>query len=415
MIKTLETLFKSAILAVGLAGAVAAPALANQYVGGDISVNLDTDEDVVFLAADVEATGRIGGDVSALAADVRIDAEVGGDVSIAAADIFIGGSVAGEVEAAGADISIMANVMGDVSLAGADITVSGMVGGELAAGGAIVTLEPTSVVNGSAEIAASEVYAEGQILGRLEIEAREVYLRGVFEGPIEIYARDVVIGPDAVITGPLVVRSPNEPTVAESAQVGDLEYRQESWDESRIDRPDIDLDFDVLPSFWALGALYSSAALILGLIIVLLFPRSMARMSERFRARPWVSGGLGLIVWATAWLMMLVLVVLLAITIVGVLLIPFVLAAIPILYFLSFVFGGVVIGDLIFNRSGGQAGFGLRILSLLAVLLIVAGLHVIPPVGWLVGLLVQFIGFGAWTLAIFDRQDRVQTLEGEAV
>ncbi|CAN0331634.1 unnamed protein product [Chrysoparadoxa australica] len=113
--------------------------------------------------------------------------------------------------------------------------------------------------------------------------------------------------------------------------------------------------------------------------------------------------------------MMLVLIVLLAITLIGALLIPFIALAIPIIYFLAYVFGGVVIGDLIFNRSGGQASFAIRAVSLLAVMLVIAGLHVVAPLGWIVGLIVTFIGFGVWTLALFDRQKKVETLEGDAV
>jgi cytoskeletal protein CcmA (bactofilin family)/uncharacterized membrane protein YesL len=416
MIKTLETLFKSAVLALGLAGLTAAPSLADEYVGGDVSPVLDTNGDVSFLAADVTATGRVGGDVSALAADFSLNGRVGGDISVLSADISISGEVGGDVDAAGADISILANVMGSLSLAGADINVAGLIGEDVSLAGAIVTLEPSSVISGTAEIAAGQIYADGRVVGLLEIEAEEVYLRGVFDGPIEIYGKDVVIGPEAVITGPISVRGPNPPTVADGAQVPDIEYTFEEWDESRIDRGDQLHDlFDVLPSLWALGALNASAALMLGILIALLFPKSMARMSNKFRSRAWVSAGLGLIVGATLWMLLLVLMVLLAVTVVGILLIPFILAAIPIIYFLAFIFGGVVIGDLIFNRSGGRASLLIRIVSLLVVMLVIAGLHVIPPVGWIVGLLVQFIGFGAWTLAIFERQQPELAGGGEAL
>lgn len=415
MIKSIETIFKTGLMALGLAGTALAPAMADEFIGGDINVELNTDDDVAVLAADVSFTGRVGGDIEGLAADVEIDAQVGGDIALAAADINIAGSVGGDVDAAGASITLMANVMGEANLAGADISVAGMIGEDLSIAGAFITLEASSVINGNVEAVGGEFFADGRIIGSLDVEAEEVYLRGVIDGPIEIYAREITIGPDAVIQGPITVRGPNAPTVAESAQVPAIDYIEEEWDERRIKHNDLDLDFDVLPSFWALGALYSSAALMLGLIVALLFPRSMARMSEKFRERPWVSAGLGLIVWATLWIMLLVLIVLLAITLVGILLAPFIAAAIPIIYFLSFVFGGVVIGDLIFNRSGGQAGFLIRAVSLIVVMLVIAGLHVLPPVGLLIGLVVHFIGFGAWTLALFDRQKKVGTLEGDAV
>lgn len=387
-----------------LAGAASAPALAGQYIGGDLNLELDEADDVRIIAADVNATGSVRGSAVVLAADVQFEVNVGRDLRIAAADINMDGQISGDAELFGASVSVMDDVLGDLEIGGADVVVSSMIGGEAALRGALVVIERSAHLAGGANIAAREIYVEGRASGDTELRGAEVHISGVVEGPLEIYARDVFIDDAAVITGPVTVRSPNRPNVDEGAQVGELEYV-----ETRFDMDDIEFDgpnvhFADFPGFWAIGALFGSSAFILGFVIALLFPRSMGRISERFRARPWVSGGLGLILYATFWLIMLTLAVLLVATVVGILLAPLVILATPIMYFLAFVFGGVVIGDLVFNRSGGQAGFLVRIGSLAAVMLAITALHVVPPIGVLIGLIVNCIGFGAWTLAIFDRQ-----------
>jgi hypothetical protein len=389
-----------------IAGAASAPSLAGQYIGGDLNLELDESDDVRIFAADVNASGTVRGDVFVAAADVQFEVNVGQDLTIAAADINMDGVVSGDAELFGASVSVMSDVLGDLEIGGADVVVSSMIGGESEIRAALVVIEPSAHLAGGANIAAREVYMEGRSSGRTELRGAEVHISGVVEGPLEVYAREVFIDDSAVITGPVTVRSPNRPNIDEGAQVGELEYI-----ETRFDMDDVEFDgpnirFADWPGFWAIGGVFASSAFILGVFIALLFPRSMGRISERFRARPWVSGGLGLILYATFWLIMLTLAVLLVATVVGILLAPLVILATPIMYFLAFVFGGVVIGDLVFNRSGGQAGFLLRVGSLAAVMLVITALHVVPPIGILIGLIVNCIGFGAWTLAIFDRQKR---------
>ena len=387
-----------------VAGFAATPAWAGQYIGGDLDLELDEADDVRIIAADVNASGTVAGDVIVFAADLQFEVDVGQDLTVFAADINMDGNIGGDAELYGASVSVMRSVAGDLEVGGADIVVSSRVGGSAELSGALIVIEPGADLAGGSTIAGREVYVEGRLAGDSELRGAEVHISGVVEGPLEIYAREVFIDDEAVLTGPVTVRSPNAPEIGAGAQVGALEHVETRFDMDEIDVDGPNIDFDFWPGFWAIGALFGSSAFILGLILAVLFPRSLGRMSERFRARPWVSGGLGLILYATFWLLMLTLATLLVATVIGILLAPLVILAVPIMYFLAFVFGGVVIGDAVFNRSGGQAGFLLRVGALAAVMLVVTALHVVPPLGILVGLIVNCIGFGAWTLAVFDRQ-----------
>ena len=402
MNRILEAFFVAGAVAAALIGA-SAPALAGQYVGGDLSLSLNETGNVRILAADVTADGTVGGDVSVLAADVTLDLIINGDAEIAAADVSLSGQVAGDVAIAGADVTIDAAVNGELDLAGADVSVTSRIEGEANIAGAFVQIDDTASFGSEASISGREVFIEGRFEQGVEIRALEVHVSGVVNGAVEIHGRDVYITEGAVLTGPVTVRSPHPPEIAPGAQIGELTHIVEEFSERHIEN-DVDIDIDFLPSAWAVGGVFAASAFLLGLFVSLLAPKSVGRVAACFRARPWVSGFLGLVVLAVLPVIVLTLFVLLAITVIGLPLAVLLVLAMPIVLFLAFAFGGVVIGDLALNRTGGQAGAGLRILSFFLAFVVIAGLSAVPVLGFFILPAVLCIGLGAWTLAIFQRQ-----------
>lgn len=403
--------FAGALFA-GIAGAAH-----GQYLGGDLTLNdLNESGDVRIMAADVTAQGRIGGDLQVLAADVTADVMVEGDVSIAAADISLSGAVSGDANLAAANITVAAAVAGELNAAAADIEVLSAIGEDAQLAGAFVSVGEDASIGGEVEIAGREVYIEGRLDQGGEIRGREVFVNGVISGPVEFYARELYFNENAVVSGPITVRGPAEPTIAEGAQLGELTFIQEEFDESAIDGDHMDIDIGFLPSVAAVGAVFAASAFLFGLIVSLLAPRSVGRIAGCFRERPWVSGFLGLIVLALIPVLIPTLMALLIVTIVGIPLAVILVLATPILLFLAFAFGGIALGDLALNRSGEQAGLGLRIGSFLAAAVVIAILAAIPVLGFIILPLVLCIGLGAWTLAIFQRRPKPQEpATGDAV
>ncbi|HCR93704.1 MAG TPA: hypothetical protein DIV98_02030, partial [Oceanicaulis sp.] len=118
MLKSLKKYMGSLLVAGLLCGAASGAAQAGQYIGGDLNLSLDENDDVLVLAADVVGEGRVGGDLTVFAADVRMNLTVEGEVQIVAADIEIDGAIDGEVGIAGADIRIGADIFNDLDAAG---------------------------------------------------------------------------------------------------------------------------------------------------------------------------------------------------------------------------------------------------------------------------------------------------------
>lgn len=401
---------KRALAAFFLAGACSVAAQA-QYIGGDLSLDLDDSGDVFILAADVTLNGRVGGDVDGFAADVSIDADIGGDINIGSADFRQRGRVGGDINIGAADISIEGDVLGEANLGAADITISGRIHGDLNAGGASVVLRDGSFVGGQAELGGRDVEVRGQIIGDTKITGRDVRISGEISGPLEIEARNVHFEAGARIAGPVAVRSENEPVIGEGVVMPqDITFDRRTWTDREFgDYGGPNFNFQVGPPGWAFSSVFAFSAFVLGMLAALIAPRSVGRIAMAFRRRPWVSGLLGLVVLAVSPVLVLTLMVLLMITIIGIPLGLILLFAYPVILFLGFAFGGMAIGDLIFNRKGGQAGLGLRALSFFVAVIAIAALGAIPVLGWVLGPLVLCIGLGAWSIAIFSRQSNGAT------
>lgn len=413
---------KHTIMALGLAITAMTGAAGAQVIGGEVEID-GSGNDVVFLGGDMTVRGQVQGDISAIAGDGRIDADVTGSIHFFGGDVYIHGSVGEDIEIAGGDVEVDANVAGDVSAAGGDVRVGGNIAGELAAAGGSVEIDATvggavqlaggyvgvqsdAVFADGLEIGGGEIEIAGTVRGFTDIEGSEVTLSGLIDGDIEILAEEVYILDSARVTGEITVRGPSQPVVAAGAQIGTVDYEYEPFNFGAKHWDDIDIDIDgpweiIGAPFAFLGLAVPGAALLLGALAVLMTPRGTARVARTFRRKPLVSGFLGFISFALSPVFLIIMTVLLAITVIGVLLIPIMWLLFWPFLLLCLALGALAVGDLIFNRKPEQPlGMGMRLLSLMLVLAVSAALGAVPGLGALVGLFLMFIGLGAWLMSL---------------
>jgi len=408
---------QSALAAGSMAATLASAALADQYVGGDLKLVLDEDEGVEIFAADVTATGQVRGDVAVIGVDVRLDLITEGQVRVLGHDIELDGLVDDKVFLAGADIRVGAELSDDLSIAGADVILDGAIAGDAMIAGLVVVLTPDSVISGSSRLGARKLYLEGRLEDRVSIGAREVRISGVILGQVDIRAQEVIIEPDARIEGELTVRSPDAPQIAEGARVESVNYIEYHFEDRDVIKHDMKMHFPIgvndFVAPWAIGGVLAANVFLLGLLASALSPRGVNKIVDAFRRRPWVSGLSGLVMLALLPVLTPTLFLLLVLTVIGIPLAFLLIFALPIMLFLAFVFGGIVIGDLALNHTGKPAGFGLRAGSFLAVIVVIALLSMTPFLTWLLSMIVFCIGLGAWTLAIFARTAPVENMPAE--
>ena len=419
---------RNILAAGGLAAATLTGLAGAQVVGGDLNID-GSRNNVTFFGGEMRVTGEIDGNIFAIAGDGVIDATVDGDVEIFGGDFDIRGNVMGSIDIAGGDLDIAADVRDDVNIAGGDLNVSGAVGGELnAAGGSVeinasigdsanlaggyIRLTEAASVGGNSEIIGGEVHLGGRMEGRVEVEGEEIVLSGRFLESVEVLAESVRITSSAEFVSPLTVRSPSEPVIEPGATLADYTYEEEWFNFGARHWDDLDIHikgpWSVLGRpFEFLGGTFVGSAFLLGLLAVLLAPNGVTGIIRTFRHRPLSSGLVGFITLAMSPIILVMLTILLAITVIGVFLIPLMWVLYPFTLFLAFAFGGAAIGDLIFNRNRPNEGLGLamRALSLLVVMVAVVVLGAIPGLGVTAGLIVMCIGLGAWILS-FGKPNR---------
>tara|TARA_R110000868_G_scaffold2321_7_gene17311 strand:- start:28013 stop:29392 length:1380 start_codon:yes stop_codon:yes gene_type:complete len=417
------------IAAVGLAVSVLTGGVNAQMIGGEVSVD-GSNDDVRFFGGELNVRGEIDGDIFAITGDGEIDATVHGDVKFFGGDLNLSGIVDGQVQIAGGDVTMSGDFADDVNVAGGDISIDGSVGGQLSAaggsvqilasvgnglrlGGGDIVIRQGSEIAGDSRIVAGELHFSGVNHGDVEIEGADITLDGLFEGDIDVTAERVHVLASTQITGELRVRSPMEARIEPGARIGSVDYQFEAFNFGAKHMDDIDVQIDgpwdvIDAPARFIGGAFIGSAFLLGLLALVLAPRGVGSVAAAFRRRPLSSGILGFISFALSPVVFVMLTVLLAITLIGVFLIPVLWGLYLPVLILAFALGGVAVGDLVFSRFSRHEhmGLGLRALSLLVVMAVIFALGAVPGLGVVVGLLVMCVGLGSWILALGRRQPR---------
>lgn len=395
---------KRLILAAGLAVALASPAVA-QVIGGEVDMDVDRDGDLTIFAGEVDVRGRIGGELRAIGGDMTVDAQIGGDTNLAGGDISVRGSVGGDLSVAGGDLNIEAVVSGDADLAGGVVHVNGPITGRLSAAGGLIELDRNFTGGNGVELVAERVVMRGSVTGDADLSGDDITIEGTIDGDVETFADYVRIAPGAAITGELRHRGPNEPDIGAGATIGGgVDYTNAIYIDE-LDLDGIDLDFgEFVPAGPVVGAFFVGFYFLLFLLSAALMPNGVSRMVGEFRSRPVVAPLIGFVTWAFWPVILAVGIILLAITIVGVLLIPFWVLMVFFVLSLSYPFGAAAIGDLVFDRKGNGLGFGMRLLTTLGVLVLAAALWVQPVLGVIGWCVLTWIGMGSWLFALGKRE-----------
>ncbi|GAB3678626.1 bactofilin family protein [Halopiger thermotolerans] len=334
------------------------------------------------LIALVVCVGLIPG---AVAAQAQVqDAQTGGTVVVEegetvdnleafAGTVVVDGTVTGDVDAVAGSIRINGDVSGNVEATGGSVTIAGTVDGDVEA------------ATGSLEV------AEGATIGgSLSGGAGSVAIDGTIEGDATIGADTIRLGEDAAIAGDL-------------RYGGDLEGNTDAVAGTIQQDSSLGPSGDFAPSIpfgsWLVAGYTLVLNLVLGAVLLGLFPQFSDGVADRVGRTPLRSGlaGLGVLIGVP------ILLVALAITIVG---IP--LSIVGAFAFAFVVWIGVVYGWFaVAARALSAAGVESRWLAL--VVGVVAGALVarIPWIGGLLSLLVLLLGLGAFAYGLYSHRKAV--------
>ncbi|WP_255169378.1 bactofilin family protein [Natrononativus amylolyticus] len=294
------------------------------------------------------------------------------EVSAVAGDVFIEGTVTGDVSALAGNVHVAGEVGGDVSVATGNLEITGTVDGEVSAG------------------AGNVVIAEGATIGALQAGAGNVVIDGEIAGDAAIGAETIALGESAAIAGDLRYDGALEGNTG--AVAGDVTR-------------DSTLGFDVAPTVQPLAdwlfALYALVLnLLLGAVLLALFPSFTDRVADRVATDPVRSGLVGLLVLVGVPILLAAI----AITVIG---IP--ITIVGALAFALFVWIGIVYGRFaVAAWALSYADVDNRWLALVVGLVGGAVLAQIPYLGGLLNFVIFLLGLGALSMALYGHRRRVR-------
>lgn len=292
------------------------------------------------------------------------------------------------VEGVAGTVIVRGTVTGDIATAAGTVhvTETGEVGGNIEAAAGTVRIDGTvggdvSVAGGTAEIGET-----AQIDGNLDVGASYLALRGTVDGTVQAGAEEFVLGPTASVGGDVRYDAATF-TRAPEAAVGGSVVRDESIGASA--GPEFG-EF-ALPSW--VGVVYGLFVnLLLGAILLAIFPSFSARVAGHVAERPAKSGGVGLL----ALVAVPVVLVVLLFTIVGIPLSLVGAVAFGVAAWVAVVYGQFAIGSWALSLADREN----RWLALVVGLVGFALLGAIPVLGGLLELVAFLLGLGALALTL---------------
>lgn len=343
-----------------------------------------------------------GGDQYTAGQIVSIKAPVEHDAFAAGRDVSLSAPVSGNAHLAGFNVDAKAAVTGNLYAAGYSVTISGPVGGSLSAAGNTVSLESQAATGGNVRLAGASVAMAAPIQGSALVSARTLTLDGTIAHDLSFYGETMSFGPGAKVNGMLLIQAPKPIDVPASVassdrvkftQIGNPDYVSQAGNTAG----------NVLSGFWP--ALWAAAIwwlllLIVGIGFIAAAPRVVAAMATSSATRPFRNFGLGIVGFAAV----LGLVPVAAITLVGILLLPFVALFIAVACSLAYLAGVYFVGLRIMSAFASIDSNAKRVAVLAAALVAAGLLGLIPVLGWLISLVLLMFGMGVALVCILDRR-----------
>ncbi|WP_254532165.1 bactofilin family protein [Natrinema gelatinilyticum] len=295
-----------------------------------------------------------------------------------AGTVIVRGTVTGDVSAVAGDVTIAStgSVEGDLEAAAGSVTIEGVVDGDVQIGAGRVTVAENGTVNGTFMVGAGNVIVDGTI-----------------DGDAEIGAETIRLGETASITGDL-------------RYDGDLEGNTDAVAGSVEEDSSLGVDGGptVQPfASWIVAVYTLVVNLLLGAVLLALFPRFSDNVAASVSTSPIRSGLLGLGVFVG----IPVLLIALAITIVGIPLSIVGVIAFSFLLWIATVYGWFAVAAAVLSAIG----IGNRWLALVVGLVVGAAITRVPIVGGLITFLVLLLGLGAIARGLYGHRRTVRERE----
>lgn len=350
-----------------------------------------------FALAEDNERFSFAGDEMAGGDELAFTTEIAGDIFAAGNNISITAPTGGDVHAAGFSIQVRDDVSGNVYAMGNSISISGQVGADVSVMGNTITLEGSDGIKGNVRAAGNSITIATPIGGSLLLGGNNITIDAPIDGDVRFSGNTLDFGGRAVINGTLHITSSSDIEVPQSVISADrITYeRVEPGEETRNPVERMTRGPGWVPFLFGLIGL-----LVLGTIWLALFPKRSEIAYRTLTAKPFKSLLFGVLGLAT----IIGLIPVLAITLIGIPLIPIAIAALILTCLIGYIAGVFFLAARIAEAFGFVPDtMGRKVLLLAVGLIIGALIWMVPFIGWLLQLIVFFGGWGGITLAALGR------------
>jgi hypothetical protein len=361
--------------------------------GSVVEVNA-TGEAVRIGAATVVINGNASL-VWAAGANVTVNATVEKEVAAAGAVVAIDSTIGKSLWAAGSQVDIKGSVAEDVWTGASQLTIDATVGGNLRGGAASVSVGSGTVINGETYLGGEDVIFDGQTIGEAWLGGDYVVFNGRADAGLNVNAARLSLGPQARITGDLNV---SDETILEQdpgATVTGATIRtaDDRWWNRMVDPRPGRIGFSVF---------IAGLTIIVGLFLLLIGRGSVEEMANAFRRRPIT----GFIAGILVLVFIPILILLFAVTIVGIPLAIAIVFLLPLFFVLSYAVAAIGLADFFLNRSGGKRGVLITLLFLIIGAIALGLISLIPVAGGWIVFILLILGVGTFVRVLLRRLRR---------
>ncbi|MBI4003192.1 MAG: polymer-forming cytoskeletal protein [Nitrospira defluvii] len=338
----------------------------------------------------------IQGDYFAVGPHVEISGIVNGDLYAAGGEVLVDGTVNGDVIVAGGKVILSGTVAQDARIAGAQVTISGTIGRNATIGGADVHLTETAQVRENLLAGGGNVQLAGHIGKDARIGAAKVTVSNEIERDLAVAAESVRLTSKATVGGKLRYWSETAPSIDEGATVRGAITRRllpEGWTVESARR-------GILGMRVMATVVSFLSTLILGLVLLRVYPLFTRRVTATIRERPGSSLGWGTVALVAIPIVAVSFLVTLFALPIGVILLAL---YVPMVY-LARVYAITCLGQFLLRRQSDPSSLAW---PFVAGLVLYSMLSLIPVVGGLLTLLTLLFGLGA---LLMTKQELIATL-----
>lgn len=344
-----------------------------------VNAQVNKDSTTIILEKDQV----INHDYFAAGGSVTVHGTVNGDAYLFGGSIYLDGAINGDLIVFGGMITVGGTVKNDIRVAGGTVVVEGKVGGNILAGGGTVTLSQNCQLNGSLIAGGGTVTINTPVGKNVWLGAGQTDLNSNLKADVNIGGGDIMLDSNAKIEGSLNYWSDRKIKSVQGATVsGTVTAHLTPQSKERHF-----FAFVTGIGFFA-KAVSTLTLIIIGLLLLRFFPKTLLAISKEIESNPIASLG-----WGASYLLIgFVVSIILVISLVG-LPLGLLLGFLVVIYAcLADIFVGFWLGRRLFSGFDKSNRYSW---SLIIGILVIQILTLLPFIGWLIQLVSVLIGVGA--------------------